>query len=79
MRIISRRAKIEPKSTKIEAQPVVAEPSNREKYEYQTCIMDADADLAQWGENGWVCYAVIPRFPNDPSSKKAVFYFRRQK
>lgn len=71
---VTRRAKIEPKTTK--AEPKAAE---REQYEYQTTIMDADADLTGWGEDGWICYAVVPRFPNDPSSRQVVFYFRRPK
>jgi hypothetical protein len=82
---ITRRAKIEPKAKSARdidhAHPVEkpADKPEREQYEYQMRVMDADSDLTEFGKDGWICFAVVPRDSNDPGSKQASFYFRRKK
>lgn len=50
--------------------------SKRFQWEYRQKTMDLDdADLTQYGAEGWECYSVVP-IPMDPS--RAVFYFKRR-
>lgn len=62
--------------------PGIAE-NRREQYEYRTCIMDIEGgDLNQFGEEGWICFSVIPvENPNYRTGaiKLAVYHFRRKK
>lgn len=65
MRVDSRKAVVE------ESQPQAGQ-----QWEYRTRSMDVDADLTQWGQDGWECFAVIP-LSYDPT--QAVYHFRRRK
>ena len=44
------------------------------QWEYRSSLMERDADLSQFGAEGWECYAVIAS-PAD----QAMFYFRRRR
>jgi len=46
------------------------------KWEYLSRTMEAGAELAQFGEEGWELVSVIP-IPHDPS--QAVFHFKRRR
>lgn len=41
-------------------------------WEYRSALLDRAADLAQFGAEGWECYAVNPA-----AGDQAVFYFKR--
>ena len=43
-----------------------------QRWEYRSELMDRDADLAQFGVEGWECFAVIAA-----AADMAMFYFRR--
>jgi hypothetical protein len=47
----------------------------RAQYEYRTSVLDIDTDLSKWGDEGWICFAIVPLEYNS----KAVFHFRRNK
>lgn len=44
------------------------------QWEYRTAIMDRDADLTQFGSEGWELVSVAP-LPGDD----AIFYFKRRR
>jgi hypothetical protein len=46
------------------------------KWEYRNALLDNDADLTQFGEEGWECYSVLPVFP--VVSGHSLFYFKRR-
>jgi hypothetical protein len=50
-----------------------AQPA-RQQWEYRTRQMDREADLSQFGAEGWECYQVL-----DCGGDMAMFYFRRVK
>jgi len=49
-------------------------PSARQKWEYKTGKMDADADMTQYGGEGWELVSVI-QTASDPGTVTA--YFKR--
>ncbi len=46
------------------------------RWEYLARTMEAGAELAQYGEEGWELVSVVP-IPHDPS--QAVFHFKRRR
>jgi hypothetical protein len=46
------------------------------KWEYRNALLDTDADLTQYGEEGWECYSVLPVFP--VVSGRSLYYFKRR-
>lgn len=44
------------------------------RWDYRSALMDRDADLSQFGTEGWECYSVIPA-----AGDQAMFYFRRRR
>lgn len=44
------------------------------RWEYRSTLLDRDADLSQFGSEGWECYSVVAA-PAD----QATFYFRRRR
>ena len=66
MKVTDRTATIEP--------PVESPQAIR--WEYCSKAMDLDADLSQYGFEGWELVAVVS-IPHDPS--KAVFHFKRRR
>ncbi|MEN6533802.1 MAG: hypothetical protein ABFD89_09085 [Bryobacteraceae bacterium] len=44
----------------------------RQQWEYRSHLMGRDADLTQFGAEGWQCYQVL-----DCGGDTAMFYFRR--
>lgn len=51
-----------------------APTQQRAQWEYRSQQMDRDADLSQFGAEGWECYQVL-----DAGGDTAMFYFRRSK
>ena len=43
-------------------------------WEYRAALMERDADLEQYGSEGWECYAVLPE-----AGDRATFYFKRRR
>lgn len=43
-------------------------------WEYRSALLERDADLAQFGSEGWECYSVIPA-----GGDQAMFYFKRRR
>ena len=52
------------------------DPRPAPSWEYKQRTMEIDADLTQWGDDGWECYAIIA-LPHDPIS--AVYHFKRRR
>ncbi len=52
--------------------PAAAPP--RPQFEYRASQMPREADLSQFGAEGWECYQVL-----DAGGDQAMFYFRRLK
>lgn len=46
------------------------------RWDYRSRVMAADADLLQFGEEGWELVSVVP-IPHDPG--QAVFHFKRRR
>ncbi len=46
------------------------------KWEYRSEQMDANAELGQFGEEGWELVSVVA-IPHDPS--QAIFHFKRRR
>jgi hypothetical protein len=66
MRVDSRAAIIERRS----------EASRAPQWEYRAARMDLDADLGQFGAEGWELVAVVP-VPHDPMT--AMYHFKRRR
>lgn len=46
------------------------------QWEYRSRVMDLDADLAQYGQDGWELVSVVP-IPHDPT--QALYHFKRRR
>jgi hypothetical protein len=51
-------------------------PKKQPAWEYKSRRMDLDADLTQYGQEGWELVAVTP-LPHDPS--QTMYHFKRRK
>jgi len=68
MKINDRSAAIEPRPAPTEQRPA--------QWEYLSRVMDLDADLMQYGSEGWELVTVVS-IPHDPS--RAVYHFKRRR
>jgi hypothetical protein len=50
--------------------------NSRPQWEYRHTTADLDADLTQFGQDGWELVSVVP-IPHDPT--QAIYHFKRRR